>query len=105
MGNSRYSAAAQSWTELEVRLPGTAEGHSVTLINDICPPQPTTTPPPAPPASPCSRANFEEEGNYFEGDMILPSDVAKNHINNTAKRWPGGIVPFVDEGTFSEKIM
>ena len=55
-----------------------------------------------PPASSCSRANFEEEGDYFEGDMILPSDVAKNHINNAIRRWPGGIVPYVIEGTFGK---
>ena len=73
------------------------------------PPPPTTPPPPPPPtlptfppASSCSGSNIEEEGEFFEGDMILPSDVAKNHINNAVYRWPGGTVPYVIEGTFSE---
>ena len=57
-----------------------------------------------PPPGSCqgSRANFEEKGNYFEGDMILPFGVAKNHINSAASRWPSGTVPYVIEGSFSE---
>ena len=42
------------------------------------------------------------EGDFFEGDMILPLESAKNHINSQASRWPGGTVPYVIEGTFSE---
>ena len=55
-----------------------------------------------------SAANLEM-GKYFEGDMILSKkyrelshDSAKNHMNNAAARWPGGVVPYVIEGSFSE---
>ena len=41
-------------------------------------------------------------GKYFEGDMIINHDTAKNHMNNAATRWPNGVVPYVIEGTFSE---
>ena len=34
--------------------------------------------------------------------MILPEDLAKNHINSAASRWPDGEVPYVIEGSFSE---
>ena len=34
--------------------------------------------------------------------MILPDDEVKNHINNPARRWPNGVVPYVIEGSFSE---
>ena len=47
-------------------------------------------------------ANFEEKGNFFEGDMIRPQDLSKNHLNNAIQRWPNGEVPYVIEGTFSE---
>ena len=48
-------------------------------------------------------ANPEEEGVYYEGDIILPDGAAvKNHINNPARRWPNGVVPYVIEGSFSE---
>ena len=46
--------------------------------------------------------NIWENGNHFEGDMILSSDAAKVHINNAAYRWPSGEVPYVIEGSFSE---
>ena len=73
------------------------------MVNGCCVPPTPPGPPTAPPAASCaSRANFEEEGDYFEGDMILPLDSAKNHINSVASRWPGGTVPYVIEGTFSE---
>ena len=49
-----------------------------------------------------SRASFWENGNYFEGDIILSSGAAKVHINNAARRWPSGTVPYVIEGTFSK---
>ena len=65
-------------------------------------PPPTLPPPTLPPPARCTFANFEETGNYFEGDMILPNGVAKNHINSAASRWPAGTVPYVIEGAFSE---
>ena len=47
-------------------------------------------------------ANLEELGDFFEGDMIRLEDLTKNHLNNAAYRWPNGVVPYVNEGTFSE---
>ena len=48
---------------------------------------------------------MEEEGSYFEGDMILPvGKIGKVTINNLAQRWTNGIVPYVIEGGFSKKI-
>ena len=47
-------------------------------------------------------ANLEELGDFFEGDMILPEDFTKNHLNNAIQRWPNGEVPYVIEGSFSE---
>ena len=49
--------------------------------------------------------NLEEEGSYFEGDMILPvGKIGKVTINNLAQRWTNGIVPYVIEGGFSKQI-
>ena len=46
---------------------------------------------------------MEEEGSYFEGDMILPvGKIGRVTINNLAQRWNNGIVPYVIEGSFSE---
>ena len=35
-----------------------------------------------------------------EGDMRFPPGSAKNHLKNV--RWPGGVVPYVIEGSFSK---
>ena len=43
-----------------------------------------------------------EEGDFYEGDMILPEGEAKNHISDLARRWPNGVVPYVIDGGFSE---
>lgn len=47
-------------------------------------------------------ANLEEMGDLFEGDMIRPQDLTRNHINSQVHRWPNGEVPYVVEGSFSE---
>ena len=48
---------------------------------------------------------MEEEGSYYEGDMILPvGKIGKVTINNLAQRWTNGIVPYVIEGGFSKQI-
>ena len=48
---------------------------------------------------------MEEEGSYFEGDMILPvGKIGKVTINNLAQRWTNGIVPYVIEGSFSKDL-
>jgi hypothetical protein len=45
--------------------------------------------------------NPEEQGNYFEGDIILNMD-KRNGIRLPTKRWPKGIIPFKVRGTFSK---
>ena len=47
-------------------------------------------------------ANLEELGNLYEGDMIRPQDMTRNHINSRVHRWPNGEVPYVIEGSFSK---
>ena len=47
-------------------------------------------------------ANLEELGNLYEGDMIRPQDMTRNHINSQVHRWPNGEVPYVIEGSFSK---
>ena len=44
----------------------------------------------------------EEEGDFYEGDMILPEGETKNHISNLVRRWPNGVLPYVIDGSFSE---
>ena len=84
----------------------------------ISPPPPTTT---FPPAAPCSRignndgqaseitakrlsysasTNPEENGDHFEGDIIVGD--SKVFTNNRNSRWPNGVVPFVIEGSFGK---
>ena len=41
-------------------------------------------------------------GDLFEGDMIRPQDLTRNHINSQIQRWPNGEVPYTIEGSFSE---
>ena len=72
--------------------------------NGISPPPPTTT---FPPAAPCSRIlnsirNPEENGDHFEGDIIIGD--SKVFTNNRNSRWPNGVVPFVIEGSFGKDI-
>ena len=43
-----------------------------------------------------------EDGDFYEGDMILSAGETKNHISNLARRWPNGVVPYVIDGSFSE---
>ena len=44
-----------------------------------------------------------EEGDYYEGDMILKRGSLKVTAPNYY-RWPNGIVPYEIEGTFSKQV-
>jgi hypothetical protein len=45
--------------------------------------------------------NPEEQGPYFEGDIMLPKD-ARGGIIKTSAKWKDAKVPYVLEGSFSE---
>lgn len=46
--------------------------------------------------------NAEEQGSYFEGDILFPSGMLRNGLMAQSKRWPDGVVPVEIENTFSE---
>ncbi|XP_016952152.2 zinc metalloproteinase nas-13 [Drosophila biarmipes] len=46
--------------------------------------------------------NPEELGPYFEGDMSIPLRY-RNGILELSSRWPGGVVPYVIEGSFTDQ--
>ncbi|KAG5672807.1 hypothetical protein PVAND_002899 [Polypedilum vanderplanki] len=46
--------------------------------------------------------NAEEQGNYFEGDIILNLD-QRNGIRLPTQKWDKGIIPYKIEGGFSSK--
>lgn len=44
--------------------------------------------------------NAEEQGNYFEGDILFPKMMLRNGLKAESFRWPGGVVPVEIENTF-----
>ncbi|KAF2883724.1 hypothetical protein ILUMI_22452 [Ignelater luminosus] len=50
-----------------------------------------------------SKVNPEELGTYAEGDILFPNDVRRSGVISETKRWPGGVVPFEINGTYSEE--
>lgn len=46
--------------------------------------------------------NPEELGEYLEGDMLMPPDLARNGLVSTSSHWPGGVVPYEITGSFGE---
>lgn len=49
------------------------------------------------------KGNPEEQGNYFEGDIIIDIE-ARNGVILTSQKWPGAVIPYVIRGSFSESI-
>lgn len=47
------------------------------------------------------KGNAEEQGSYFEGDLILGTQTL-NGLETPEKTWVGQKIPYVIEGTFSE---
>ena len=47
--------------------------------------------------------NFEEQGPYLEGDLLIPS-TARNGMKSEALRWKNGVVPFEIRGSFCENL-
>lgn len=47
--------------------------------------------------------NAEEQGNYFEGDIILPPE-GRNGVVEAAQKWKNAIVPYEITGSFSKKM-
>lgn len=47
--------------------------------------------------------NPEETGSYVEGDMLIDRPVGRNGLATQSSIWPGGIVPFVISGSFTQQ--
>lgn len=47
-----------------------------------------------------SDLNPEELGQYLEGDMLMPPNLARNGLIASSSHWPGGVVPFEISGYF-----
>lgn len=46
--------------------------------------------------------NPEELGEYIEGDMLFPNDIARNGLKAEWTRWPNAEIPFEIKGIFSK---
>lgn len=46
--------------------------------------------------------NAEEQGTYYEGDILFPNGMLRNGLVAQSKQWPGGVVPVEIDKTFSE---
>jgi hypothetical protein len=49
------------------------------------------------------KGNPEEQGNYFEGDIIIDME-GRNGVVLAAQKWPNGKIPYEIVGTFSELV-
>lgn len=49
-----------------------------------------------------SGLNPEELGEYLEGDMLMPPNLARNGLVATSSHWPGGVIPFEISGYFGK---
>lgn len=47
------------------------------------------------------KGNPEEQGNYFEGDIMIPGE-ARNGVILAAQKWKNATVPYVIKGSFSK---
>lgn len=47
--------------------------------------------------------NPEEQGTYFEGDIMIDVE-ARNGVVLSTQKWPNGLIPYVIKGNFSECI-
>lgn len=47
------------------------------------------------------KGNPEEQGNYFEGDIIVDTE-GRNGVILTAQKWPGAKIPYEIVGSFSK---
>ena len=46
--------------------------------------------------------NAEEQGTYYEGDILFPSTMLRNGLRAESKRWEDGVIPVEVDSTFSE---
>lgn len=44
--------------------------------------------------------NPEEQGTYFEGDIMIDVE-ARNGVVLSSQKWPNGLIPYVIKGNFS----
>lgn len=47
------------------------------------------------------KGNPEEQGNYFEGDIMIDVE-GRNGVKLSAQKWPSGKIPYEVIGSFSE---
>lgn len=45
--------------------------------------------------------NPEEQGTYFEGDIMIDVE-ARNGVVLSSQKWPNGLIPYIIKGNFSE---
>lgn len=48
-----------------------------------------------------NNSNFEEEGPYLEGDLLVPIS-SRNGMISESSRWKNGEVPYIIRGRYSE---
>lgn len=46
--------------------------------------------------------NAEEQGNYFQGDILFPNSMLRNGLKSETHRWTDGVVPVEIENSFCE---
>lgn len=44
--------------------------------------------------------NAEEQGSYFEGDILFPNSMLRNGLRSESSRWEDGIVPVDIDNNF-----
>lgn len=47
----------------------------------------------------------EQMGNYWGGDIYIPTPLTRNGIIDMSKKWKNGIVPFQISGNFSKLLI
>jgi hypothetical protein len=50
------------------------------------------------------KGNPEEQGNYFEGDIIINME-GRNGVILATQKWPNGKIPYEIVGSFSELLL
>lgn len=44
--------------------------------------------------------NAEEQGSYFQGDILFPNSMLRNGLKSESHRWADGVVPVEIENSF-----
>ncbi|XP_030029518.2 zinc metalloproteinase nas-14 [Manduca sexta] len=49
-----------------------------------------------------SLVNAEETGEYVEGDILMPLQLARNGVREESSRWPNGHIPYLIDSGFTQ---